>query len=77
MRSNMFQKSLLGAIALCFVGCAEHSLRVRPEIPAIDEVVTPIACNVIYEQGNLEYLPSLLQFREYMFGSLFLRCQIR
>lgn len=62
MRSKMFQKSLLGAIALCFVGCAEHSLRVRPEIPAIDEVVaTPIHCNVIYEQGNLEYLPSLLQ----------------
>lgn len=61
MRSKLFQKSLLGAIALCFVGCAEHSLRVRPEIPTIDEVVTPIPCNVVYEQGNLEYLPSVLQ----------------
>ena len=61
MRLKMLYISLLGAIVLCFVGCAEHSLRVRPDVNPIDEVATPIHCNVIYEQGNSEYLPSMLQ----------------
>ncbi len=61
MRLNIFHIGLLGVIALCFVGCAEHSLRVRPEVYPIDEMATPIHCNVIYEQGNSEYLPSMLQ----------------
>lgn len=61
MRLKMLYISLLGAIALCFVGCAEQTLRVTPEVNHVDEVATPIYCNVIYEQGNSEYLPSILR----------------
>ena len=61
MRSKMFQKSLLGAIALCFVGCAEHSMRVSPENLSNISASTPMECQIIYEESNQEYLPTQLK----------------
>lgn len=61
MRLSMFQKSLLGAIALCFVGCAEHSMRVSPENLSNISASTPMECQIIYEESNQEYLPTQLK----------------
>lgn len=48
----------LSAILL-FSGCAEHSLKVLPDVKSIQNDLTPIAAKIEYT-GNKEYLPLVL-----------------
>jgi len=51
---------LVSCAVLLFSGCAEHSLRVTPELPINSSQPSRIMCNVIYDESNKEYLPSTL-----------------
>jgi len=51
---------IAGSIFILFSGCAEHSLRVTPELPINSSQPSRIMCNVVYGESNREYLPSTL-----------------
>lgn len=63
MKKFIGNKKILFAscAALLFSGCAEHSLRVTPELPINSAQPSRIVCNVIYNESNSEYLPSTLK----------------
>lgn len=42
-------------------GCAEHSMRVSPENLSSISYSAPMECQIVYEESNQEYLPTLLK----------------
>ena len=48
------------ALALLLSGCAEHSLQIHPHFEKNNEKIAPLGCNIIYEHGNFEYVPSMI-----------------
>ena len=51
----------LSCIASLFIGCAQQSIRVTPDLTMLNETVRPLKCQIRYEESNKEYLPQLLQ----------------
>lgn len=55
----MLKRFLFLTIVIFLQGCAEHAMRVTPEVPFTESLTNSIECNVHYD-GNTAYLPSSL-----------------
>lgn len=60
MRFRDMQYIFILIVGILLSGCAEHTMRVTPDIPINNYMLAPIECKVVYGESNLEYLPTAL-----------------
>jgi hypothetical protein len=53
----LLKKLFFVVVVALLTGCAEHTMRITPEIAPHETLVNPIGCTIHYD-GNTAYLPS-------------------
>lgn len=48
------------ALAFFLKGCTGHTLQISPHFEKSNEVTAPLTCNIVYEHGNPDYVPSMI-----------------